>query len=144
MDAKLKDLIEKNIALIEANKFDELFSKCNMYEKIMLADIFIQAGIEFEDLSNSRKFKIPNINSFLKDLRIDKSRVSIRKGPFATTLYAVNENQYAMHLKENALWEIPKHIASKYKIAGIGQATKLNSYSYGGVDYYTVLIFDAG
>lgn len=144
MDKDLKKFIEDNIALIEANSFDDLFTKCNMYEKIMLANTFIECGIPYEDSSPARKFKVPNISSFLKDLRIDKNQVGLRKGPFGTTMYQVRANQYAMHLREDALWHIPEPIAKKYNIAKVGQATTLNRYSYGGVDYSTVLIFDIG
>lgn len=141
-----KRLVENNIHLIEDSKFDELFNSLSYGERLMIAEMLLAAEIPFEG-NNTNKFKYQNIADFLNDLRINKADIRIRKGPFSTTIYKVEENQYAVCFSEEITWEDPTrsypNLCKKYNWVKTGQATVYNKYSISsGVDYKTVLIFN--
>lgn len=142
MDKELKKIIEDNTDLIDADKFDELFNKCNIGEKILLAECFLEAGIDFTNPEQPKKFKIPHISKFINDLRIDKSSIYIKKGPIQTVTYEVEPDKYAMYLREETVRKLPELLSKRYKISKIEQALKYSRYSYPNMNYITILVFD--
>ena len=145
MTDRIKKFVEDNIEDIQIGNFDPLFLSLDYTDRILFAEVLLTANIDFTG-EKINKFKYSHIADFLNDVRINKSDVTIKKGPFSTTMYEVRSDQYLIRLpKKNYItrtYNKTSPMYQRYKLSRIDVASILDRYSYGGTTYNPVLIFD--
>ena len=137
MNEDVKKLLEENIDLIDSGDFDQFFRNIkDLGNRMRVAEVLMSAGIDITNYTPFFTFKKNNISRFINDLRINRSDITIRRGPLEDSLWLwkVKEDQYVIGLpKDTKLSSRNKfpHISNEYKLAYIEFQESKNYYGKG-------------
>ena len=133
----VKEHILNNTAAIDANDFDFL-ADLSLGVKVELAEVFLEAGIDFTNPKPENFHKVASINKFLNDLRIDCKGVVISKGPLKFDGCEISKDQYALKFKFKTI-DINTDINLLKKIYNIDSITVGKRWDS---RFYTTVLYD--